>query len=170
MAAVAAAKALGAPEEAVLQGLAGVRPAFGRSEIVEGPVTVIRDCYNANPESLDAALDLFKTVGTAGRRILVLGELLELGEETDDALRRAGGAAAAAGPDAVFLYGEGMDIAAEAAREAGFRGEIGVYGRMEELQAALAGFLVPGDLVLLKGSRGGALERLDGVLAEVGAG
>lgn len=170
MAAVAAAAVLGAPEEAVLNGLAAVRSSFGRSEVVNGPVTVIRDCYNANPESLEAAIDLLKTIRTEGRRVLVLGELLELGEETDDALRRAGGAAAAAAPDAIFLYGDGMQSAKDAVIAAGFDGELRDFGRMEELQSVLAEYLVPGDIVLLKGSRAGALERLDKVLAEVGAG
>ena len=170
MAAAAAAGVLGAPEEAVVSALQSVRPFFGRSEVVKGAVTVIRDCYNANPESLEAALDLLKTIQSEGRRILVLGELRELGDETEDALRKAGGAAAAAGPDAIFLFGEGMQNAKEAAAAAGFGGELREFKEMEELKSVLADFLVPGDIVLLKGSRAGALERLDGVLSEVGTG
>jgi UDP-N-acetylmuramoyl-tripeptide--D-alanyl-D-alanine ligase len=170
MAAVEAALELGAPEESVLRGLTAVRPAFGRSEIINGAVTVIRDCYNANPESLIAALDLFSSMPADGRRILVLGELLELGSETEEALRKAGGAAAAAGADSVFLFGSSLEILKEATLQAGYPGRIQLFTDMSLLEAALSSYLKSGDLVLLKGSRGSALERLDSIIGEVSSG
>lgn len=170
MAAVEAARELGAPEESIIRGLSNVRPVFGRSEIIKGAVTLIRDCYNANPESLTAALELFSSMPTEGRRVLVLGELLELGSETDDALRQAGGAAAASGADSVFLFGNSLEILREAAIAAGYRGDIHLFTDMTALETALGSYLGSGDLVLLKGSRGSALERLDKIIGEVSSG
>lgn len=170
MAAVEAALELGAPEESIVRGLSNVRPVFGRSEIIRGAVTVIRDCYNANPESLTAALELFSSMPTDGRRILVLGELLELGSETEDALRQAGGAAAASEADSVFLFGSSLEILREAAVAAGYRGDIHLFTDMRSLETALGSYLESGDLVLLKGSRGSALERLDKIIGEVSSG
>jgi len=154
MAAVEAASALGTPEDSILNGLKSVIPVSGRSEIVKGAVTVIQDSYNANPESLLAALELFSSVQTVGRRVLVLGELLELGHETDQALRMAGGAAAELCPDAVFLFGGSLSLLKDAALDAGYTGLLSLYTEMDALQTALAEYLKSGDLVLLKGSRG----------------
>jgi UDP-N-acetylmuramoyl-tripeptide--D-alanyl-D-alanine ligase len=137
---------------------------------MRGRVTVIRDCYNANPESLQAALDLFAETEANGKRVLVLGELLELGGETDGALRKAGGAAVAADPDVLFLYGESMSLVETAAKDAGFDGQLRCFTDIGELELALSAVLGDGDLVLLKGSRGSALERLNQVFTEVGAG
>jgi UDP-N-acetylmuramoyl-tripeptide--D-alanyl-D-alanine ligase len=170
MAAVAAASALGAPEDSIVKGLESVKASFGRSEVMRGRVTVIRDCYNANPESLQAALDLFAETEANGKRVLVLGELLELGGETEGALRKAGGAAVAAGPDVLFLYGESMSLVETAAKDAGFDGQLRCFTDIGELELALSAVLGDGDLVLLKGSRGSALERLNQVFTEVGAG
>jgi len=170
MAAVEAAQALGVPESSILNGLKSVKPVSGRSEIIQSAVTVIRDSYNANPESLLAALELFSSVKTSGRRVLVLGELLELGHETEQALRKAGGAAAGVNPDAVFLFGKSLGPLKKAVSDAGYRGSLSLYTEMAELQDALSGYLKAGDLVLLKGSRGSALERLDQIIGEVGSG
>ncbi|MCG8453715.1 MAG: UDP-N-acetylmuramoyl-tripeptide--D-alanyl-D-alanine ligase [Spirochaetales bacterium] len=170
MAAVEAALALGAPEEAVLKGLETVRPESGRSQVIDGTVTVIRDCYNANPESLQAAFQLFAATKTTGKRIIVLGEMRELGDEAEGAYQKAGGAAVDTNPDALYLFGSGLQPAAQAAREAGFQGILEEYEEMEELKEALSHSLKEGDLILLKGSRGSALERLDEVISKIGTG
>ncbi len=170
MAAVEAALELDVPEESIVNGLNSVVPLFGRSEIINGAVTVIRDCYNANPESLNAALELFSSMAAGGRRILVLGELLELGNETEEALRQAGGAAAAVQPDSIFLFGSSLEVLKNAALIAGYQGEIRLFTEIESLESALSLYMEPGDLVLLKGSRGSALERLDKVIGEVSSG
>ena len=170
MAATEAALALGVPEDDIAAGLESVRPTGGRSEVVHGAVTVIRDSYNANPESLQAAFNLFANTSAEGRRVLVLGELLELGDETDQALEAAGGAAADLRPDAVFLFGESLEPLMMAARNAGYSGKAEVFREMNRLRDALSEYLRPGDLVLLKGSRGSALERLDEAIAGLGVG
>ncbi len=170
MAAVEAALIVGAPEDSIVRGLSSVSPLPGRSEIIKGAVTVIRDGYNANPESLTAALELFSSISVTGRRILVLGELLELGEETDSALRQAGGAVAGISPDYVFLFGESLMVLKDAVLKSGYMGEIDLFSDMKKLQNALSSYLETGDLVLLKGSRGSALERLDQTIQEVSSG
>jgi UDP-N-acetylmuramoyl-tripeptide--D-alanyl-D-alanine ligase len=170
MAAVEAALELGVSEESIVNGLNSVAPIFGRSEIINGAVTVIRDCYNANPESLNAALELFSSMAARGRKILVLGELLELGNEMEEALRQAGGAAAAVQPDSIFLFGSSLEVLKNAALVAGYQGEICLFTEIELLESALSLYMEPGDLVLLKGSRGSALERLDKVIGEVSSG
>lgn len=170
MAAVEAALALGVGEEDVAAGLESVRAAAGRSEVRRGAVTIIRDGYNANPESLNAAFRLFEESVADGRKIMVLGEMLELGESTQEALTAAGGAAADIGPDALFLFGASLRSLKDAAEASGFAGVLEEYTDMDRLREALEAYLEPGDLVLLKGSRGNALERLDDVFERIGTG
>ncbi len=170
MAAVEAASAIGCPEKSIKKGLEAVNPLSGRSEIINGAVTVIQDSYNANPESLMAALKLFSSVKTSGRRVLVLGELLELGNETINALHLAGRAAAEENPDSIFLFGKSLAVLQNAAVDAGYKGLLKLYVDMRELQNALFEYLRAGDLVLLKGSRGSALERLNKTIGEVSSG
>ena len=170
MAAVEAASVLGAPESSIVKGLEAIKPLPGRSEVINGAVKVIQDSYNANPESLNAALKLFSSVKTTGRRVLVLGELLELGNETNDLLRLAGRAAAEENPDSIFLFGKSLGNLKDAAVDAGYKGLMKQYVDIKELQNALSEYLRAGDLVLLKGSRGSALERLNKTIGEVSSG
>ncbi|NLJ09551.1 MAG: UDP-N-acetylmuramoyl-tripeptide--D-alanyl-D-alanine ligase, partial [Treponema sp.] len=83
LAAAALAQEAGAGAEAIQRGLASVKPLFGRGEIFKGPVTLIRDCYNANPESTIAAIEFCDELEWSGRRIYVIGSMLELGSESE---------------------------------------------------------------------------------------
>ncbi len=170
MAAVEAASVLGVPESSIVKGLETIKPLSGRSEVINGAVKVIQDSYNANPESLNAALKLFSSVKTNGRRVLILGELLELGNETNNLLRLAGRAAAEENPDSIFLFGKSLGSLKKAAADAGYKGLLKQYVDIKELQNALSEYLRAGDLVLLKGSRGSALERLNKTIGEVSSG
>jgi UDP-N-acetylmuramoyl-tripeptide--D-alanyl-D-alanine ligase len=153
---------------AVRRGLEKARPLFGRNEIFRGPVTVIRDCYNANPESMEAALDFCDGIDWPGRKIYVIGAMMELGEDAPRAQERLGRRLAASGAAAVFLYGEPALSALEALRGAprGLRGRVrGFYAAsMDELRGLLGEHVRRGDLVLLKGSRSNGLEQLCGLL------
>jgi UDP-N-acetylmuramoyl-tripeptide--D-alanyl-D-alanine ligase len=171
-AAAAIAKEVPVSDRAIREGLASVKALFGRSEILEGRVTVIRDCYNANPESSAQALAFCDDLEYQGRKIYVLGSMLELGEGSTEAHRELGRLLAASRADRVFLYGKEMEEAA-AEMEAAFAAfpETGTGGvpfshtsRMDELARELGDFIRKGDLVLLKGSRGCALEGLTGIL------
>ncbi|MDR0624754.1 MAG: UDP-N-acetylmuramoyl-tripeptide--D-alanyl-D-alanine ligase [Treponema sp.] len=164
VAAAAIAREVPVSDAAIRRGLESARPLFGRSEIVRGRVTVIQDYYNASPESSAGALEFCDSLDWGGRKIYVLGAMLELGENSREAHEALGRALAASRADMVFLFGEETEAAAEALGRAG--GKAYYYtGNMGELAGALEAYIRPGDLVLLKGSRGNALEQLSGVLA-----
>jgi len=160
----------------VAKGLSTVRPLFGRSEIFEGKISLLRDCYNANPDSVAAAIDLCDSVEGQGRKVYILGSMLELGEssiEEHEAMgRRAGNSKA----DALFFFGAESGAAyeeamvLEKARKA--RGQPGrmIYHTddIESLKKTVLAFVEEGDLVLAKASRGLALERLTDALSEAG--
>ncbi len=168
MAALSVAEELCVQPEAVAQGLSQVRPLFGRSEIREGRITLLQDCYNANPESMAAAIDFLGNLAVEGQRILVLGSMLELGNETEIAHREAGLRAARIKSDAVFLFGQEMKAAADALNSVGYAGIFLHTENMDDLIAAVLSCLKEKDFVLVKGSRGMALERLVGALEAEG--
>jgi UDP-N-acetylmuramoyl-tripeptide--D-alanyl-D-alanine ligase len=150
---------------AVAAGLAvGVEPAgrvqarFGalRGERVAlpGGAVIINDCYNANPLSMRAALDDLATQEPAGgRRIAVLGDMLELGTGEAEAHREVGAHAARAGVDVLVTVGPRAAAMAER-----FSGEAHAVADAAQAAALAADLLRPGDLVLVKASRGVGLE------------
>lgn len=166
LAAVALAREVPVSDEAIRGGLESVKPLFGRSEIIEGPVTVIRDCYNASPESTGEALDFCDNLDWKGRKIYVLGSMLELGENSREAHEQIGRLLTGSGADMIFLFGLEMAAAAEYMARAGGKPFFHT-GDRDELSRILGRYTCPGDLVLLKGSRGNALEHLSEVLAGI---
>jgi len=160
LAALAVSRVLGvAPADAVAA-LARVRPFSGRMEVRRfGAITVIDDSYNANPDSMRAALDLLRETPQAGRRVAVLGEMLELGQAAVPMHREVG--AAASFVDRLFLIGPSAGEVARAARGAGLAPDrIREFPDLIDLLAGVPPALADGDLVLVKGSRGMALDRL----------
>lgn len=148
------------------RGLSSVKPLFGRSEIREGSITVFQDCYNANPDSIAAAIEFFSALPSGTRKILVLGSMLELGEESERAHENVGFLAANSEAEAIFLFGKEMAAAETAIKACSFKGMLMLTDSMNELIEAVASFVQPGDLLLVKGSRGMALERLTKALEE----
>ena len=161
LAALAIAREIPVSRNAVKWGLESARPLFGRGEIIRGRTTVIRDCYNANPESLDCALDFCDSLDWQGRRIYVIGDMLELGDNSPAAHERIGRRLYASRADTVFLYGKEIAAAKAFMKDRPFFH----FSDMGELGRALDGFVQSGDLVLLKGSRRCALEQLSAILA-----
>lgn len=154
--AVAVARELGVADSAIAEGLEQTESLFGRSEFIDGDVAVYQDCYNANPESVRALLELFRsTPWQGGRRLLVLGAMKELGNQTEEAHRRVARDALAAEADRVILVGEEFANVLNGSREA-----VHCYGDVNELAAELPALVDQGDLVVLKGSRSSGLERL----------
>ena len=152
VAAVAAASALGiAPS-----GRLDVAFSSLRGEIVElaGGVTVVNDCYNANPMSMRAALEHL-AASRAERRIAVLGGMAELGPDGPRFHREIGHLADALGIDVLVTVGEMALPYAEA-----FGGELHQVGGAEEAGALLEEIAAPGDRVLVKGSRSVGLEKV----------
>jgi UDP-N-acetylmuramoyl-tripeptide--D-alanyl-D-alanine ligase len=151
---------LGVGARAIRQGLEAVAPLFGRGEIVRGDVTFVRDCYNANPQSMRSAMDFIESLAWDGRKVAVLGSMKELGAYCVEEHGKIGRRAAVCGFAAVFLFGEEMEEAFRVLGEEGFRGTSGWFTDFGELYRAVEAFLVSGDIVLVKGSRGMELERL----------
>ncbi|UUZ59647.1 glutamate ligase domain-containing protein [Nocardioides sp. B-3] len=164
LAAAAMALARGLDLDAVADGLTDARPpSEWRMELhdrVDG-AAVINDAYNANPESMAAALSLLRGIrGQAGRRtIAVLGEMFELGDGAVSAHRQVGAAAAAADVDVLLTIGEmAAHMAAAATEQGAWRGEAIVTAGRGEAIDWLRQNVAAGDVVPVKASRGAALE------------
>jgi UDP-N-acetylmuramoyl-tripeptide--D-alanyl-D-alanine ligase len=153
--AVAVAKALGIGSEAIRAGLADLAPVAGRLNPRTGTngLRLIDDSYNANPDSVRAAIDVL--MGLSGRHWLVLGDLGELGPDAAQLHRELGEAARTAGVDALYTVGRLSELAAETFGAGGRH-----FADKESLIADLSGRLGAGDLVLVKGSRLAAMERV----------
>lgn len=160
LAALSVADFLGLDPAAAARGLSRVKPLFGRSEIIRGRVTMVRDCYNSNPDSAAGAIGFCDSVAWAGRKVYVLGSMLELGASSRAAHGELGKAAALSTADALFFFGEDARASFEAALASGYRGRLEHFTDFDALRDSVSGYLAEGDLVLLKASRGLALERL----------
>jgi len=169
LAAAAIGAALGLDVEQIARGLEAARPAKGRCVWRRtGTFWILDDTYNANPVSVHAALETLAATAGERRRVVVLGDMLELGPITDDAHREMGVAVAASGAAEFVGLGRACRVAVEAAREAGLA-ESHHAASFEDSVAHLLKRLVPGDAVLVKGSRGMRMERVvDALLARFG--
>ena len=159
LAAAAVGRIAGLSFEEIEAGLAGGWAAPHRVQLVRlGGVTLIDDSYNASPRSVVAALELL--AGLPGRRFAVLGEMLELGDASDDG-HRVVGEAAARTVETLVVVGAGAVGIAEGALEAGLdAGRILQVNDIEGARDALVPRLRDGDVVLVKASRGIELDRL----------
>lgn len=159
LAAIAVGLACGLSLAEITAGLASVTPAAGRGALVRGRsgATLVDDTYNANPGSVRAAIDLLADCG--GRRTLVLGAMLELGDNSEQMHRDIGAYARERGLDRFIGVGTALAGAAEA-----FGGEW--FADCDAAAAALANTLAAEDTVLIKGSRGSAMERVLAALSE----
>ena len=158
--AISVARELGVPNAEIRDGLEAVTPLFGRSQIMRGAVTVIVDCYNANPDSMAQALSFVSQVPWQGRKIVVLGGMRELGEETADAHRTVGERLRDSGFDLVFLVGVEMEHTWKAVSGSEAAARTRWFADLAALGGELSQRVMDGDLVLLKGSRGLELEKL----------
>lgn len=140
---------------AIREGLEAVRPVAGRMSVAQSPdgATVVDDCYNANPGSVRAAIDMLAEC--PGRRTLVLGAMKELGETSATLHREMGEYARAAGIDQVWGVGPELE---EFAAVSGTAGRW--FATCEQLLGALAGEFGSADTVLVKGSRSTHMERV----------
>jgi UDP-N-acetylmuramoyl-tripeptide--D-alanyl-D-alanine ligase len=123
-----------------------------------GGLTVLDETYNASPEAVLAALDLLANQ-EGGRRFAVLGTMLELGEQSEALHRQVAERARERGLDGLVVVAAGAEAAVMAEAAAGLP-RLAVVASPEEAAAPLAEWLAAGDVLLLKASRGVALERL----------
>jgi len=141
----------------------GVRP--GRMEILRiSGVTIINDSYNANPDSVRAALRTLAAMKSSGKKIVVLGDMLELGEASEYEHAKLGVEIANLGFEYVLTFGQQMRFASEASKA------IYAFHYDESAKGVLAEYLTelthPGDIVLVKGSRGMKMEDVVAFLVE----
>ncbi|MFZ5474302.1 MAG: UDP-N-acetylmuramoyl-tripeptide--D-alanyl-D-alanine ligase [Pseudomonadota bacterium] len=159
-AATAAALALGASLDAVAQGLngyTGVKGRLQRKECLLG-AHLIDDTYNANPDSVTAAIQVLAS--QPGKRILVLGDMGELGPGAAELHREIGAKARAAGIERLFCLGELSIHAVEGFGPASDGQRAMHFERIEELLAEVENALEPGATLLVKGSRFMQMERV----------
>jgi len=168
LAAAATGYALGVALPDIVHGLEAARPAPGRCVWrAAGPVRILDDTYNANPMSVGAALETARAARGAGRLLVALGDMLELGPRAVEAHREIGRAIAAAGAAEFIGVGRLAAEAVEAARAAGLAGATGT-STFEDTVAHLLKRLAPGDVLLVKGSRGMRMERVvDALIARL---
>lgn len=158
--AICVARRLGLDDDAIAGAVADVRPGSLRGEVrMLGEATLVLDCYNANPLSLGEALD---DLGRCtGRRAAVIGEMLELGNATVAAHREMGARLAGVGVDRALFIGASATAFADGFGDAGGdRAVLDLYADVEAARGPFAELVRAGGTVLLKGSRGIALERL----------
>lgn len=159
LAAITVARVLDIPFDAIRAGVESVRPTFARSEIVEGRATVIQDCYNANPESMESAIALLGHQVGETPSVAILGAMKELGDDSEELHRSVFTRALESGVDEIWLVGAEFEFA----RAAGATVRWFADDQWDELYALAAG-IPAGTTVLLKGSRLMELERLTPVI------
>lgn len=157
MAAVAVALQFGMSKEEIAAGISHVEAVAGRSHLVEaGDKVIIDDCYNANPVSMKAAIDLLATA--PGRKVAILGDMFELGENEKAMHGEVGEYAAEKGIDLILCVGELSEAMYQEAVGSG--GNAKYYETREALEAVLNEILQQGDTVLVKASHSMAFENL----------
>ena len=124
-----------------------------------GGYTIIDDCYNASPDSMKAAVCVLRRSGK-GKKIAVLGDMLELGSVSEEMHKQVGKTIAENKIDILFTFGEAAVNIANGALESGFTGEIYKFNEINELSEAVKQALNKGDTILFKASRGMKLERV----------
>ena len=158
--AVAAGRVFGLSLEDCAAGLIAAPLTKARLQIKEiHGVQFIDDSYNANPDSMKAALHTLVELDVDGKRVAVLGEMRELGSESEHGHREVGETAAALGVDHLIAIGSVAAAIASAAEHAGLRNSRTVNSPTEAAEI-LAEIAEPGDLVLIKGSRAARTERV----------
>ncbi|HKM89850.1 MAG TPA: UDP-N-acetylmuramoyl-tripeptide--D-alanyl-D-alanine ligase [Candidatus Acidoferrales bacterium] len=164
LAALAAASCWGIGVEDARRAFGGLSPGTMRGEVVrfEAGFTVINDCYNSSPAALAAVLPTLAHTPGFGRRILVAGEMLELGPRSPQLHREAGAQAAAFGNIdwIIGVQGDAEELLRGAAAAGHPRSQERFFPGAGEAAEFFSGFAAPGDLVLLKGSRSVHLERV----------
>jgi UDP-N-acetylmuramoyl-tripeptide--D-alanyl-D-alanine ligase len=168
LAAAAVGTVLQIPAADIVAGLQAYRGMYGRLAVRRGrgAVTLIDDTYNANPNSVRVALQFLGHLPTAGRRLAVLGDMLELGTAAPALHREVGAQVAAIQVEHLIALGAFAQDIAQGACAAGMApAHIHVAADQQETLELLESLQEPGDVILLKGSRSMAMEHLVQALA-----
>lgn len=172
LAATAVASIYGVQLREIKERLEGFKPFSMRMEIIplDNGATIINDAYNANPRSMELALKALSQVKEAERGIAVLGDMLELGQISEEAHARVGEKVASFGVDLLFTLGERAQAIARRARQAGLNeGRVVVSMDHHDLLHKLKKTIQRGDWILVKGSRSMSMEKIVlGLMGEEG--
>ena len=162
LAAAAVGHQLGLAGETVKTGLEAFKPVSGRMNIkhTSGNINIIDDTYNANPESMKAAFATLDTMRAGARGVVVIGDMLELGVEAQTLHRKVGARAARSTISRLYACGAFAAEVTAGAREEGMPPKDTFEGNHDEIVADLKNWLQPGDWLLVKGSRGMAMEKV----------
>lgn len=167
LAAIATARSVGISWDGVKRGIEQVKPACHRGVVSQfRGATVYDDTYNSNPYAVARALELLQQAEVKGRRIAVMGDMLELGER-ELLYHHEAGSRIPRTVDVVVGVGRRSQSLLDGAREAGFSNDrLHHFASAEDAGKFLVDFVRPGDLVLLKASRGVGLEKAVTMLKE----
>jgi UDP-N-acetylmuramoyl-tripeptide--D-alanyl-D-alanine ligase len=170
LAAAGAITALGEDAVMIPEGLKNFRNLNLRQQVITLPegITIINDTYNANPESMKKALETFSLLRGSSRGIIILGDMLELGAHAPALHRELGHQVAATGVSLLLIMGNFSSDVREGALSGGLPSPSIYIGKNhQDLIAVLREALKPEDLVLVKGSRGMAMEKvIEGLIQE----
>ncbi|MBM82314.1 MAG: hypothetical protein CMJ78_17240 [Planctomycetaceae bacterium] len=169
LSAIAVARHVGLTLDEIADGLKQFTPVSGRCHLqLIGSCTVIDDSYNANPTSMKAACRLLRDWRGANKKILVTGDMLELGPSADEAHCELGEQAAKAGIDVLLALGKHAEQVIAGAKQYGFEDSRAQhFDSVERLNEVLSEYLEPNDVVLVKGSRGLRMEQVIWSLGDV---
>lgn len=147
-----AGRAYGLTAEEIAKGVAALQPVAGRNNRIQTEkFTILDDCYNANPMSMCASLDVLAKSNS--RKVAILGDMFELGEEENSLHAKVGSYAAELGIDVLLCSGELSKHMAQAAQADGMQ-QVYYFQTREELQNALSQYIKTGDSILVKASHG----------------
>lgn len=169
LAAAATGHAMGLSMDVIVRGLHSTLPPLQRMQILRlaNGVTLINDAYNANPSSVEAALEALRRL--SGRPVVVLGDMWELGDESRRAHHNVGERAASLGVRYLFLLGAHAETVAVGARAGGLAADaIHVCASHAEVAEAVVAQWQPGDCVLVKGSHGMRMDEVVRLLEGAG--
>ncbi|WP_077622110.1 UDP-N-acetylmuramoyl-tripeptide--D-alanyl-D-alanine ligase [Sediminibacillus massiliensis] len=159
--AISIAEKLSIPKEKVRKALANLQLTGMRFELIEGlnGATIINDAYNASPTSMKASINVVKKMTPYDRKVLVLGDIFELGERSKG-LHREVAEVITEEIDVLLTIGHDAVEISKAVKEKGLDIELTHFNTVGDLQQSISGFLSEGTLILLKASRGMKLEQL----------
>ena len=156
--------AMGMSDEEIAAGIADYQTVGNRAKLIDtGKITIISDCYNANPNSTASSIDSLVTL--KGRKVCILGDMLELGRDTLALHAGIGKKAAESGVDLLIACGELSRATYEGAKEAG--GNALHFAEKQAVIEALGELIQPGDCVLVKASHSMAFEDFVEVLEKL---
>jgi len=166
LASAAAAAVFGMNLEEIKRGIEEFRPSPMRMEILsKGTLKIINDAYNANPESMEMAINVLASVPVRGRRVAILGDMLELGAWSNIAHRDVGKLLASSPIKVLVTVGsKAAHIAEEAS---GYGKEVFICSTTEEAEKKIARIIKSDDLILVKGSRALQMEKIVDVLSSL---